>query len=179
MNNGTQNETPRWYAIRTHSKQEHRAEDNLRAWKVETFAPKFQARRYSNGALVRTVKPLFPGYIFARFSVNELLHKVRFTRGVSSIVCFGGNPTPVDDQIIDIIKTQIGEGGFVRLGEKLKVGDAVVIKDGPLKNFTGIFERELVHTDRVMLLLTTISYQSHVVIERELVRKVSAAGRGA
>jgi transcriptional antiterminator RfaH len=171
--NTLQVEVPRWYAVFTHARQEGRAEDNLRAWKVETFAPRISQSRYYNGALIRSIKPLFPRYIFARFKVNDLLHKVTFTRGVRGVVSFGGTPTPVDDQIIDIIKSQMTGDGYVKIAETLRAGDAVEIKDGPLKNFRGIFERAVKHSDRVMLLLTAISFQSHVEVPRELVRKVS------
>lgn len=167
-----QAEAPRWYAVFTHARQEGRADENLKAWRVETFAPRIRQSRYYNGTLVQSIKPLFPRYIFARFKVNDLLHKVTFTRGVSGVVSFGGTPTPVDDQIIEIIKSQMSEDGYVKIVETLRAGDPVEIKDGPLKNFRGIFERAVKHSDRVMLLLTTISFHSHVEVPRELVRKV-------
>lgn len=165
-----------WYAVRTHARQEARAEDNLKAWGVETFAPRLMEKRYSNGHLVNSIKPLFPRYIFARFNVNDSLRKISFTRGVEYVVNFGGWPTPVDGQIVDLIKMQLGDDGCVRIGEQLVAGDIVLIKSGPLKNFMGVFERELKNTDRVMLLLDTISYQNHIVVERHNVQKVGATG---
>jgi transcriptional antiterminator RfaH len=174
MSNDTLSDIPKWYAIHTHARQENRAESNLRAWKVETFAPKLKVCRYSSGVLVQMGKPLFPRYIFARFSAQDMLHKINYTRGVSRVVSFGSGPTPIGDEIIDVIKTRIGEDGFVSLGEVLRVGDVVKIKDGPLKNFIGVFERKVSNENRVMLMLNTISYQSHLVIEQRLVQKVVA-----
>jgi transcriptional antiterminator RfaH len=174
MDNNTLSNTPSWYAIHTHPRQENRAESNLRAWNVETFAPKVKECRYSNGAFVQLVKPLFSQYIFGRFKAQEMLHKVSFTRGVSDVVSFGGSPTLIDEQIINVIKMQIGDDGFISLGESLQAGDVVKIKDGPLKNFVGVFERKASNANRVMLLLNTISYQSHLEIERRLVEKIVA-----
>jgi hypothetical protein len=34
-----------WYVIQTKPKQEDRADLNLRAWKIETFAPTLKERR--------------------------------------------------------------------------------------------------------------------------------------
>jgi len=65
------------------------------------------------------------------------------------------------------------EDGFVRIEEEIKPGDRVIVKDGPLKNFAGIFEREMKDADRIRILLETVSYQAHVEIEREIVRKAS------
>jgi transcription antitermination factor NusG len=47
-----------------------------------------------------------------------------------------------------------------------------VVKDGPLKNFAGIFEREMKDTDRVRILLEAVSYQAHVEIGRDMVKRV-------
>src|ERR1044072_7426163 len=95
-----------WYVIHTNPKQEDRAECNLRAWQVETFNPKIRTCRRNEftGEPVYSVKPLFPRYFFARFKVNELFHKVRFTRGVHDVVSFGDYPTAVHDDMIAIIK---------------------------------------------------------------------------
>ncbi len=166
-------ETLSWYAIHTHPKQEDRADENLRSWQVETFAPKLRARRSKPYARTPTyfTKHLFPRYIFARFRSDEFLHKVRYTRGVESVVGIGSNPSPIDDQVISLIKSQSDDQNIVKISDGLKVGSEVVISEGPLRGFTGIFERSMKDSDRVMILLNTVTYQSHIVIERELVRK--------
>jgi transcriptional antiterminator RfaH len=163
-----------WYAIHTHPKQEERAESNLKAWLVETFSPRYRQRRYNQytSQPSQLIKPLFPRYIFARFVASELLHKVRFTRGVHSVVSFGKEPIPVDDELIQARRS---EDGFIRIGEELKAGDHVMIKAGHFKGFTGIFERSMKDADRVMIMLQTVGYQPHVVVEKEHVMKAGAA----
>jgi transcription elongation factor/antiterminator RfaH len=172
-NTQTQTETLSWYAIHTHPKQEDRADENLQAWHVETFAPKLRARRANPYARTPTyyTKHLFPRYIFARFKTDEFLHKVRYTRGVESVVGIGTNPSPIDDQVISLIKSHSDDQSVIQINDGLKVGSEVVISDGPLRGFTGIFERSMKDSDRVMILLNTVSYQSHIVIERELIRE--------
>lgn len=177
MNNNTSEDLPRWYAVRTLARQETRAEENLRAWHVETFAPRIRERRYAHGSYVPKIKPLFPRYIFARFKGDEMFHKISFTRGVEYIVGFGGKLTPVEDEIIEVIRKRVAEDGFIRLGEQFRTGDRVVIKEGPLKNFAGIFEREVKQDDRVMILLTAMSYQNHVVLDRDILRNARTASQ--
>jgi transcriptional antiterminator RfaH len=166
-------ETLSWYALYTHPKQEDRADENLRAWQVETFAPKLKTRRSNPYARtpVYFTKHLFPRYIFARFRAGEFLHQVRFTRGVASVVGIGNVPAPIDDQVIAIIKSQSDANSIVKIGDGFKVGSEVVISDGPLKGLTGIFEKNMKDSERVMILLNTVSYQSHIVIDRHLLRK--------
>ncbi len=176
---------PRWYAIHTKPKQEDRADSNLRAWNVKTFTPKIREKRLNTftGKPSYFIKPLFSRYIFAHFKASDLLYKVCFTRGVQNVVCFGGNPSSISDEIIELIQSRIDKDGFVCIEEEsspadsvvaeLSPGDRVVIEKGYLKNFVGIFEGKVKNRDRVAILLTTISYQGRVVLEREWVRKAS------
>lgn len=163
----------RWYVIHTHPKQEDRAGSNLRVLGVPILNPKIRERRYNQFSIVPTyiTKPLFPRYIFAQFVINDLYRKVRFTRGVYSVVSFGKGPTPIDEEIIALVQSNIKEDGFVRIDEEIWPGDRVIVKDGPLRNFAGIFEREMKDTDRIRILLETVSYQAHVEIERDMVKK--------
>lgn len=164
-----------WYVLQTKPRQEDRAESNLNAWRVETFVPKIKERQYCQyaGKARYLVKPLFPGYIFARFDADVLLHKVRFTRGVHRVVSMGAYPSPVDNEIIQIIRCRQGEDGFVSLGEEFRPGDKVVVREGPLRDFIGIFEGKCNDEKRVSILLTTVSYQTHFVVAREAIKRVS------
>ena len=165
----------RWYVVHTNPRQEERANNNLRAWGVETVNPKLQTRRYNqfNGAPSTITQPLFPRYIFAKFNASKQLAKIWFTRGVHDVVCFGGSPASVDDEIIEILQARIDESGFVKTSDDLKRGDKVVIKAGPMRNFMGVFECDLKASERISVLLTSINYQGRLVVGRDLVEKVS------
>jgi len=179
MNNAAIEDVTRWYVIHTHSKQEDRAGGNLRVLGIPIFDPKIRERRYNQFSMAATyvTKPLFPRYIFAQFKVHDLYHKVRFTRGVYGVVSFSEGPTPVAEEVIMLIRSNIKEGGFVRIDEEIRPGDRVTVIDGPLKNFAGIFEREMKDTDRIRILLENVSYQAHVEIERDMLKKASKAGQ--
>ena len=172
MNCETVTDYPRWYAIQTHPRQESRAESNLKAWNVEIFFPRIRDCRFNDftGQPSYFVKPLFPRYLFARFALNNLLHKVRFTRGVYSVVCIGTAPAPIDDNVIEIIAAQIDETGFVKIGADLEPGAKVLIQAGSFKGLTGVFEREASAADRVKILLDCVCFQAHVEVERNHVK---------
>jgi transcription elongation factor/antiterminator RfaH len=166
-----------WYLVQTHPRQEDRAESNLKSFGIETLAPMVRDRRrnFYTGEATLHAKSLFPSYIFAKFIANELYQKVRYTRGIRRLVGFDNSPTVVDEEIIAMIRSRIGEDGFARIDEYLKLGDKVIIKDGPLRTFAGIFEQEMNSADRIRVLLLTVSYQAHVEIERDMVRKINGA----
>nr|AQQ74975.1 hypothetical protein [uncultured bacterium] len=165
-------DVPSWYVIHTHPKQETRAESNLRSWNVETFLPRIRDCRFNEftGDPTYFYKPLFPRYLFARFGLYSSLHKVRFTRGVHSVVCIGNEPAPVSDRLIEIIAAQVDKDGFVKIGADLEPGARVLVQAGPFKGLTGIFERETSAADRIKILLDCVSFQASVELRKIHVR---------
>jgi len=165
-------ETPsRWYVVYTRPKQECRAEWNLNSGGIETFNPQSKGRASRRTDKPQVVKQLFSRYIFARFAGDEL-HKIMFTRGVQTVVSFGNKPAAIDDIVITLIKSRIGEDGFVRFSDELTEGDRVMISTGPLASLEGIFERKLKDTERVSVLLCAVSLQGRLIIERDQVVKI-------
>jgi transcriptional antiterminator RfaH len=163
-----------WYTIHTNPRQEMRAESNLKAWGIETYLPKIKDGSVDRFKSDRTwsIKPLFARYLFARFRFSAFGHKIRNTRGIRDVVGFGEIPAPVDDEIIDLIRSRHDEQGYVKLVADVDHGDEVVVTDGMFKGIHGIFERNVSNSDRVMILLKAIQFQAHVIIHRESLRKV-------
>lgn len=172
MNTSELDDQERWYAVRTKPKQEDRANSNLREGQVQTFTPKIKEFRPSGSGSKYVTKPLFTSYIFARFKAIRL-HDVNYTRGVQNVVSFGSNPISIDDRIINLMKSQAAENGFICLDQEFKLGDEVRVNFGPLKDFIGIFDRNIKSTDRVKILLNTLNYQSSLLIDRNLVERVN------
>lgn len=172
-------DTLSWYVVHTHPKGEDRANTNLKSLGIETLDPHLRVDKVNefSGKLTHIVRPLFPGYIFSRFRYNELFHKVRYTRGVHSLVSFNNTPAPVDDEIIELVRAQIGKDGFVKTLDDLKAGDEVRINNGRFNGLRGAFERGVPDSDRVRILLNTVSFQAHIVVDRALVTKVSPEKR--
>jgi transcriptional antiterminator RfaH len=165
---------PQWFAICTNPKQEDRAYYNLQAGSVECFYPRIQESRRNQftGAVSLIARPLFPRYIFARFGVQSSLRQVRFTRGVLRVVSFNLTPAPIDSEVIEFLRSRVCNDGFIKLGEDLKPGDRVRIKDGPWGAIVGVVERTTQASERVQILLTAINYQGRLMIERQWVEKI-------
>jgi transcriptional antiterminator RfaH len=157
-----------WYAIRTKPRQEDRAVENLTFWGIATLAPKLKG---NNG---RRDSHLFPGYIFARFDGTEMLHNVHFTRGVAYIVSFGGVPAVISDELISEIYARMDEDGVIRNTAVLTPGDKVIIRSGVLRDFIGVFERDLHGSERVQILLRSVGYSAHAEVYRCDVAKLAS-----
>jgi transcriptional antiterminator RfaH len=165
---------PRWYVIHTKPKQEERAGNNLNAWNIETLVPLFRSRpkKQNTAESKYRIGPLFPRYIFAWFNARSLLHKIRYTRGVHNVVSFGGEPTPIDDEIINSIRARVGDGGFVNISEEFKRGDKVMIDHDMFGSLEGVFKEGVGGTERVRILLSRINYQAHIEVDIDSIRLI-------
>lgn len=166
-------ENPAWYVVQAKARQEYRAEDNLRAWGIETFLPKLVRRVLVDIKTVTHVEPLFPGYLFARFDATAMLGKVRFTRGVTRVVGTEEGPSRVPDDVIAAIRIRIDPTGHVRLMPALRSGDHVRITGGPLRGLIGVFAESATSEQRVSLLLSAVNGQVRVTIYASVAERLS------
>ncbi|HQK47132.1 MAG TPA: transcriptional activator RfaH [Syntrophorhabdaceae bacterium] len=162
----------KWYVVNTKPKNEDRAAVNLSAGGIETLAPKLKLRKYRENRFVTVIEPMFPGYIFARFDPIDDFHLVKYTRGVKTIVHFGEKIVPIHEDLIDFIRSRL-ENGIATIQKKpISKGERIVVKDGPFKGLTGIFEREMDGKERVAILLDAVQFAATMEIDRDLIEKL-------
>lgn len=141
-----------WYAMRSKPKKELSAIAMLARADIETYFPTIASKRFP-GRSTETV-PFFPSYFFAHLDaeIGEF-QLARYTQGVLHLVGYGGEPCPVPDQLIELIKERVtglqGRGIQVDLSR----GDRVVITNGPLQGTEAIFDRHLSATGRAHVLV--------------------------
>lgn len=163
----------RWFVVNTKPKNEERAAENLSKGGIEVIAPKLRCKRYKNNHLVYVVEQMFPGYIFAHFHPLYEFHLVKYTRGVRTVLSFGQRLVPLDDEVIDYIRSRLKDGIAIPEGRVFKEGEKVLIKDGPFKGLSGIFEKELKGRERAMILLDCIQYAARMEIDKDLLEAAS------
>jgi len=163
-----------WYVVRTHRKQEFRAEQNLLAGGLDVFLPRIRPPR-ARRARQRDVLPLFPQYMFVRYADVESLHDVTFTRGIQAVLRVGECLATIDDGVIDFLRSRMDESQIIRVGEPVRPGEQVVIEDGPFAALVGVVERLLPDKERVVVLLTLLRAQVRVEVPTDSVRTVPAA----
>jgi len=158
-----------WFALHIRSGAETGAQARLAELEIETFLPLVIRRVRHARRTYRDVKrPLFPGYFFARFCPAAKLRTVNGSPGVLRVLGNPSGPQPVDVRVIDSIRERIGEDGCVALVDReLAAGDAVRVTEGPLWGWSGVFERELSDTARVIILIETLQQPCRVVVRRE------------
>jgi transcriptional antiterminator RfaH len=159
----------RWYVVATKPRNEDRAAMNLLNGGIEVLAPRLKLRKFKDGKFVEVIEPMFPGYIFVRFHPVDEFRMVKYARGVKTIVHFGGKIVPLQDDMIELIRTRLENGVASIQKPKIDKGEKILIKDGPFKGFSGIFESELDGKERVAILLEGVNYCAKMEIDRDLV----------
>jgi transcriptional antiterminator RfaH len=161
-----------WFAVQTKPQRENLAAGSLAELDLMVFLPRIRQEQLVCGFERTVTKPLFPGYLFARFSPVLFLEAIRFARGVLRVVGNPACPIPVDEEIIFTIRDRVQPDGFIRLERStFRPGDQVIIEQGPLAGWMGQVERECDDGRRVRILLDAIQ-QARVLVE---VRRLTLA----
>ena len=154
-----------WYLIKTKSRQEKIAKQNLENQGYVAFYP---IAKINDQIVV-----LFPGYLFVQ--LNEKTQKfspIHSTQGVSYFVKFGLNYAKVPASVIKFIKANqhITTKKLINLN-KFKLGDKVQISDGTFKNCIAIFKCYK-SDERVILLMNLLGNEQSLSIKKELVTAI-------
>ena len=151
-----------WYLIKTKTRQENIAIQNLKNQEYSTYCATVEI---DNKHVI-----LFPGYIFIHLdNKKENWSPIHSTKGVVNFVRFGLNFAQVPDTVIEFLKANqlINKEKLENLNQ-FKSGDKVQITDGVLKNCVAIF-KSFKSDDRVILLMNLLGQQQSITIKQESV----------
>lgn len=152
----------KWYLIKTKSRQEKIAKQNLENQGYVAFCPE----AIINNKLV----VLFPGYIFIQLSKkSQNWSPINSTRGVSHFVRFGIDYARVPTNIIDYIRANQNNSADKLLElNNFKSGDTVQISSGVFKNCLAIF-KSYKPNERVELMIKLLGRKQHLNINKDIV----------
>lgn len=164
-----------WYVIQTKPHKEDQVGQFLTRAAIEVFNPKIREVYYQRRAASFKTKPLFPSYLFLNidFSIEKNFHNIKYTRGVSKILCAEGRAINVQEQIISFLKQQTNENGLIqKKTTSLKSGDQVKVRKGPLKDLMGILQKPTRDDERVIVLLNLLNYKMKATLHWTEVEKI-------
>lgn len=151
-----------WYVVRTKPRAEAFAAANLRSKAIEVFYPRL-APRFVRDA-VRTLEPLFPGYLFARLRLDQQFHVAAWTPGVAHLLCGAdGAPASLDESVVESLQSRVRDGDVV-LPPAFRSGDPVAIRTGPFAGLLAVIDRPCSAGGRVQILLDFLRRQTRVEV---------------
>jgi transcription antitermination factor NusG len=163
---------PHWYAAYTCAKHEKRVVAELGLREVERYLPLYSSVRRWKDRRVQSEFPLFPGYVFVRLALRDRLRVVQIP-SVVRLVGFGGLPTALPDEEMEILRRGLCQGLRAEPHPFLTIGRRVRITAGPFAGLEGVLKRKK-SSLRVVVSLELIQLSVAVDVEAADVR--SAAG---
>ena len=159
-----------WFALRVRSRSEKMAAADLEAKGFRACAATApQSRQWADR--VRTVEmPMFPGYIFCRFSRSARWQILRGA-GVAGIVGVGGVDFPLTDEEMNSVFTLARSGVEVVQAPYLSVGTKVRVRMGPLAGVVGLLQR-IKNELRLVLSVEFLQRAVAVEVDADLVEPI-------
>ena len=129
-----------WFALQTHSHHEKQVRDRLQAIGIEPFLPLSRQCHQWSDRKVWTTLPLFRGYCFARFVLEDKSLDIRRTPGVARIV--GSlKPEPILGEEIAALQQVALAECTIEPCDYFVEGTWVEVIRGPLLGLRGQFVR--------------------------------------
>lgn len=157
-----------WFIVHTRPRQEAVAERSLLSLHIRVYLPLYYARIKRNKTKIPRLSPLFKGYLFAQFPMESLFHKVRYCRGVKTVLGGKQGLWTIDDALIQSIRER-EKDGVVELKKRplrFSRGDAIRVDEGDFDGWEGVFYEELPDNERAVILLTNVHFSSKLIVPK-------------
>lgn len=164
-----------WYVLKTKPQKEADVVKLLSGASIEVFWPQIREATYRARQKHFVIRPLFPNYLFVHvdFSDAQMLHMIKFTRGVSRILSAENKPVPLEAKIIAFLQAQANDQGVIeRATQKLKTGDRIKVRKGMLKDLMGIIEKPTSDLERVVILIQLANYKMKAQLHWTEIEKI-------
>lgn len=130
-----------WFVIWTESRAEKKVEARIAALGLTPWLPTVRERHRWSDRWKEVVRPLFPGYLFARARSVEW-HNVLRTPGVLTVIKREGRPALLADSFVAGLRDAVERTGIalevVPERVEYRPGDEVIVQDGPLMGVRGV-----------------------------------------
>ena len=159
-----------WYCLRTQTKREHIAAASLRQHEgIEVICPRLRYQKVTRRGKIWWVEPLFPGYVLARFDLNQQERLVAHCNGVTHILKFGSNyptiPEPFITSLLEELAREGEEDEVISVTPTVSAGDEVEIAHGPLQGMSGEVVEVLPANDRVRIFIDFLGAPQSVEVD--------------
>jgi transcription antitermination factor NusG len=166
---------PEWYAVHTRSNFERRIAAELAGKGIEAYLPAYAEVHQWKDRKQRVEIPLFPGYLFARFSDSPQSRlAVLQARGVARILGDAGAIEPVPSEQIEAVERMLASSARCCAHPYLREGARVRVRRGALANLEGILVR-VKNEARLVISIPLLSQAAAVEID---IRNVEFLGDG-
>jgi len=162
---------PRWFAIRTSPRWEALASIELTQRGLETYLPVCRVKRRWSDRTKIMDQPLFPGYLFGRFHLNDRV-RVLQAPGVKQILGIGNTPAPISAAELDNLRKLVAANPVMVPWPYLQAGQRIRIDRGPLAGVRGFVVRAGEESLRIVVSVDLLQRSVATEIDRDCIGAV-------
>ena len=170
-----------WFVIHTYSGYEDRVRKNLEQRIkfidggdeiFQVVIPTEEEIEVRSGQRRNVTKKTLPGYVLIQMRMSDRSWNiVRNTPGVTGFVGTGSKPTPLSEEEINQILTQMtAEAPKVKVG--FRKGQSIRVTDGPFIDFVGVVDEISPEKGKVKVLLSLFGRETPVQLDFLQVEKL-------
>ncbi len=170
-----------WYAVHTYAGYENAVARNLKQ-RVDSLGmedkifniivPTENVIKIKGGKRVETEEKIYPGYVLVDMVVtDDSWYVVRNTPRVTGFVGAGVTPVPLEKAEVETLFARM-KSDTVKHTANLDVGDAVVVADGPFKEFEGKVAEVDNARGKVKVLVSMFGRETPVELDFLQVKKI-------
>eukprot|EP01037_Dinobryon_pediforme_P039712 gene39712-48463_t len=159
--------TAAWFLAQLKRNNAAMANRNLKQQGFSTFLPMEQVTRPQKDKFDTTLRPLFPGYIFVAFDVEDgRWRAINSTLGIARLVSFGTEPATVPLEVISQLILRCDATGKLLAPPVFKPGDQVRMTSGPFAEFVATVEK-IAPDERIWVLMNLMGGQTRVAVQAQ------------
>ncbi|MFC1570368.1 transcription termination/antitermination protein NusG [Candidatus Omnitrophota bacterium] len=176
--------TKRWYVIHTLTGKEFTVKKALenelehapefKKFVSAIFIPTEKVAEVREGEKKISERKFYPGYILVEMELNDKSwYLIKNTPGVTGFVGTKTRPVPLAEEEVKEILEQTKEAKEKPVPKTLfKNGEAVRVKEGPFKNFTGTIEDTNVEKGKIKVMISIFGRPTPVELEAWQIEKM-------
>jgi transcriptional antiterminator RfaH len=163
-----------WYCLQAKYKHEHVAAAHLRGLKgVSVFCPRIRFRRQTRAGLIRATEPLFPGYLFAHFTLAKMHRAVAYSPGIRGIVRFANRYPTIEPETVAQLRAHVGEKEIKEMDYEPSRGDNVKVAAGPFAGLEAVVTQILPARARVRALMDFLGRKLEAELESTKIIRIA------
>ncbi|MEN9647671.1 MAG: transcription antitermination protein transcriptional antiterminator NusG [Candidatus Parcubacteria bacterium] len=170
-----------WYAVHTYAGYEDAVSRNLKQ-RIESLGmedrifnvivPKEKKIKVKSGKRVEEEEKIYPGYVLVDMVVtDDSWYVVRNTPRVTGFVGSGVYPVPLDKKEVDELFRRMSTDNVTH-NIDLEMNDAVIIVDGPFKDFEGKVNEIDRERGKVKVFVSMFGRETPVELDFLQIRKI-------
>ena len=161
-----------WYLVQFKPNSHNIALRNLNRQGFETFLPMLSVTSRVGSRFVSKSRPLFTGYLFVALDAGQgEWRKINSTYGVTRIVSFAGQPSPVPHDLVAGLQARCDESGVFTAASDLAPQDQVTLQKGPFSQFVATVE-SLDEDQRIWVLIDLMGQKTRITVAHEDLTKI-------